>query len=342
MSTPVNIKDVARLAEVHPATVSRTLNPETRAMVKEETAARVVAAAEQLGYRANPLARGLRTSRSYTIGVLIPDLTNPLFPPIVRGIDDRLARDGYTSLIMSTDGDLSREAAGVASMLARRVDGLIAATAQLDDDPFLEVITRGLPLVLVNRALEDGSVAAVTVDDANGSRLAVEHILDLGHERIGYIGGPQNFSTGHRRYLGFLAAMKAAGIKQPSHRVSFARAFTESEGARSSSELIDRDPTLTALIAVNDRLAIGCYDALADRGLVCPNDVSIIGFNDMPMVDRLNPPLTTVRVPQREIGFASADLVLAQIGQESNAPRQLMLDPLLVIRSSTASPREQS
>lgn len=341
MRSVVKIQDVARLAEVHPGTVSRALNPETRAMVNDETAARVFAAAEQLGYRPNPLARGLRTSRSYTIGVLIPDLTNPLFPPIVRGIDDRLAEDGYTSLIVSTDSDASREKTSINAMLARQVDGLIAATARLDVAPLLELVSPGLPLVLVNRTFEDASVASVTVDDAQGSCLAVDHILALDHERIGYIGGPQNLSTGHRRYVGFLEALHAAGYgRQPRRRVRFARAFTEEEGARLSAEMLDSDPTVTALIAANDRLAIGCYDALASRSLRCPNDISIVGFNDMPMVDRLNPPLTSVRVPQREIGFASADLLLAQIVGESVTQQQVLLDPTLVIRASTAAPRQ--
>ncbi|MGH2926784.1 MAG: LacI family DNA-binding transcriptional regulator, partial [Solirubrobacteraceae bacterium] len=132
MRTPVTIRDVARLAEVHPGTVSRALNEQTRALVNDETAARVLRAADELGYRPNWVARGLKTNRSFTVGVLIPDLTNPLFPPIVRGIEDRLAQDGYTPLIVNTDNDPERESSHIEAMLARQVDGLIAATARLD------------------------------------------------------------------------------------------------------------------------------------------------------------------------------------------------------------------
>jgi LacI family transcriptional regulator len=338
MHASVTIRDVARLAEVHPGTVSRALNPDTRGLVNDATAARVLAAADQLGYRPNPLARGLKTSRSFTVGVLIPDLTNPLFPPIVRGIDDRLTADGYTTLLVNTDSDPKRERSSIETMLDRQVDGFIAATARLDVEPLAEAIARGLPVVLANRTFEDGSIASVTVDDRGGSRLAVEHVFGLGHRRVGYLAGPQNVSTGHRRYLGFTSAMADAGLAVPAERVSFARAFTEEAGARACAELLRADPTVTAIITANDRLAIGCYDLLYAQGRSCPQDISIVGFNDMLFIDRLRPPLTTVRVPQREIGYAAADMLLAQFTAEPPPPRELLLEPSLVVRRSTAPP----
>jgi LacI family transcriptional regulator len=336
--TPVTIRDVARLADVHPGTVSRALNEQTRALVNEETAARVQRAAIELGYRPNPIARGLKTNRSFTIGVLIPDLTNPLFPPIVRGIEDRLGAAGYTPLLVNTDNDPERERSHIEAMLARQVDGLIAATARLDVEPLAEAAAGGMPLVLVNRSFEDGSVAAVTVDDGKGIGLAVEHVAGLGHRRIGHVAGPQNVSTGHRRYLGFLAAMEAACLEVPGDRISVSDAFTESEGARACAEVLAGSPRVTAIVAANDRLAMGCYDTLAALGLACPRDVSIVGFNDMPFIDRLRPPLTSVRVPQREIGTTAADLLLAQLSHGSEPPREILLEPTLVVRESTAPP----
>jgi LacI family transcriptional regulator len=342
MQTTVTIRDVARLADVHPGTVSRALNPHTRGLVNQETAARVLAAADELEYRPNSMARGLKTSRSMTIGVLIPDLTNPLFPPIVLGIDDRLTRDGYTPLLVNTGSDPARERASIGAMLARQVDGIIAATARLDIEPLAEVIATGLPIVLVNRTFEDGSISACTVDDRRGTALAVRHMIELGHERLGYVGGPQNVSTGHRRYLGFTAAMEIAGLALPPERVSFAGAFTEEAGARAAAEVLRADPRVTAIITANDRLAIGCYDALGQAGLNCPDDVSIVGFNDMMFIDRLRPPLSSVRVPQREIGYAAADLLLEQLANEDIAPREVMLEPTLVVRGSTAPPERRS
>jgi LacI family transcriptional regulator len=327
------------VAEVHPGTVSRALNEQTRALVNPETAERVLRAAEQLGYRPNPIARGLKTNRSFTVGVVIPDLTNPLFPPIMRGIEDRLAEAGYTALIVNTDNDADRERSQIAAMRARQVDGFIAATARLDHELLEEAGAGETPLVLVNRSFEDGSVAAVTVDDREGTRLAVEHVAMLGHRRIGHLAGPQNVSTGHRRYLGFLEAMRTAGLEVPDGSVSFTTALTEAEGARACAELLARQPGVTAVVAGNDRLAIGCYDALAARGLGCPEDVSVVGFNDMPFIDRLRPPLTSVRVPQREIGTVAADLLLQQLADPGQPAREILLEPSLVIRASTGPPR---
>jgi LacI family transcriptional regulator len=340
--TSVTIRDVARVAKVHPGTVSRALNVETRALVNQDTAERVLRAAEKLGYRPNRIARGLKTSRSFTIGVLIPDITNPLFPPILRGIEDRLAGEGYTSLIVNTDNDPERERTHLEAMGARQVDGFIAATARLDRELLAEIGAVGKPLVLVNRSLEDGSVPAVTVNDRQGIGLAVQHVVALGHKRIGHVGGPQNLSTGHRRHLGFLEAMGAAGLEAPSERIRFGRWFVEEEGACVCAELLDRASDLTAIVAANDLLAIGCYDTIEERGLRCPEDISIVGFNDMPFVDRLRPPLTTVRVPQREIGTVAADLLLQRLADGSQSAREILLEPNLIVRGSTAPPRKRA
>jgi LacI family transcriptional regulator len=334
----VTIRDVARVAKVHPGTVSRALNEDTRALVNPDTADRVIAAAAELGYRPNRIARGLKTSRSHTIGVLIPDITNPLFPPILRGIEDRLDEAGYTLLIVNTDNDSKRERVYLDAMRARQVDGFISATARLDRELLLELAEAGTPLVLVNRSLEDGSVPAVTVDDREGIALAVEHVVALGHQRIGHVAGPQNLSTGHRRHLGFVEAMRDAGLEVPPEHVRFGAFFTEEEGARACDELLDAAPGLTAIVAGNDLMAIGCYDALEQRRLTCPDDISIVGFNDMPFVDRLRPPLTSVRVPQREIGKVAADLLLEQLAGGDEPATEILLEPTLMVRGSTARP----
>jgi LacI family transcriptional regulator len=334
----VTIRDVARVADVHPGTVSRALNEETRALVNPETADRVLRAAEELGYRPNRIARGLKTSRSHTIGVLIPDITNPLFPPILRGIEDRLDEAHYTSLIVNTDNDPERERIYLEAMRAHPVDGFISATARLDRELLSELADWGTPLVLVNRSLEDGTVPAVTVDDRQGIARAVEHVVTLGHRRIGHVAGPQNLSTGHRRHAGFIDAMRSAGIDASPEHIRFGAFFTEEEGARACDELLEAAPDLTAIVAANDLMAIGCYDALEERRLTCPDDISIVGFNDMPFVDRLRPPLTTVRVPQREIGTAAADMLLEQLADRGRPATEVLLAPTLMVRGSTAPP----
>ena len=337
----VTIRDVARLAKVHPGTVSRALNPETRALVNAATAERVEAAAAALGYRPNPIARGLKTKRSFTVGVLVPDITNPLFPPILRGIEDRLSEAGYTALIVNTDNDGEREAHAVEVMRARHVDGFISATARLERAPSDGLALAGAPIVLVNRGLEDGSLPMVGVDDRRGLGLAVEHVHSLGHRRIAHVGGPQGTSTGHQRYLGFEDALVALGLGPNRELVRIAGAFTAPEGEKACRELFDAKLEFTAIVAANDLLALGCYDALAAHGLSCPTDVSVVGFNDIPFLDRLRPPLTSVRVPQREIGVAAADLLLDCL-VDADCRRQVWLEPSLVVRGSTGPPGASS
>jgi LacI family transcriptional regulator len=333
------LKDVAREAGVHPGTASRALNEETRALVNAETAQRVMAAAETLGYRPNPIARGLKTSRSYTVGVLIPDLTNPLFPPIVRGIQDGLEEAAYTPLIANTDNDLDRERADFEAMRARHVDGFITATARRDHGLLEDFAKAGLPVVLVNRRLEDGAISSVVGDDRTGVGLAVEHLVGLGHRRIAHLAGPQELSTGQLRKEGFVEAMRAAGLEPDPRLMLVATAFVESEGERLCNELLDRGLEATAIVAGNDLMALGCYDAFVERGVDCPSELSVVGFNDMPFAGWFNPPLTTVRIPHYEIGARAAELLLEQLRDPTVEPTQLQLDPELVVRESTAAPR---
>jgi LacI family transcriptional regulator len=333
----VTLKDVARLAGVHPATASRALNPDTRLLVSEATARRVTDAAATLGYRPNAVARSLRTRRSNTIGVLIPDLNNPLFPPMVRGLEDRLAADGYVTLIGNTDGRLEREYQVFEQMRARHVDGYAFATARLHSPLLADAARDGLNVVLMNRTAEDGSFPSVTVDNARGARLAIDHLTGLGHRRIGCLAGPQGLSTGLNRYRGFLAGLRAAGQPADPALVAFAEAFSIEEGHRRGRELLAA-PGLTAIAAGNDMLAIGCYEAIEEAGLSCPGDVSVVGFNDMPFIDRLRPPLTTIAFPHYQLGTEAAALLLGLLAGTPAANRAVLLAPELVVRGSTARP----
>lgn len=336
LAGPATLRDVARLAGVHPGTVSRALNPQTRGLVNERTARRVLDAAQELGYRPNPIARGLRTNRSNTIGVLVPDLMNPLFAAVVRGIEDGLREGGYTPLIANTDNDADRERVAYEAMSARQVDGFIAATARRDHWLLADQVRTGVKVVLVNRRVDSDALPAVTGDDHEGIRLAVEHLAGLGHTRIAHLAGSQTLYTGWSRHMGFLDAMKACGVEVDPDLVVFSDAFTEREGERCCGELLARGRNFTAIMAGNDLLALGCYDALEQHGRKCPDDVSVVGYNDMPFVDRFRPPLTTVRVPHYELGATAAGLMLEQLRGVDSPPRQLLLPPELVVRGSTA------
>ena len=334
----VTLRDVARVAGVHPATVSRALNEETRALVNEATARRVLKAAEKLGYQPNPIARGLKTNRSFTIGVLIPDLTNPLFPPILRGIEDRLETAGYTPLTANTDNDPERELLDAQAMRARQVDGIIAATARRDHRLHDALLEAGIELVLVNRRQQELPVSSATADDTLGMRLAVEHLLSLGHTRIAHLAGPLDYSTGLDRHESFLETMRAAGFDPDPDLVLVAEVFREPEGERLCGQLLDEGRDFTAIAAANDLLALGCYDAFAERGVRCPEDVSVVGFNDMPYTARFAPPLTTIHIPHYEIGAAAAELMLERLADGESPEREIRLEPSLVVRQSTSAP----
>jgi LacI family transcriptional regulator len=334
---PATLRDVASAAGVHPATASRALNPGTRLLVSEETAQRVTEAAERLGYRPNSVARSLRTRRSHSVGVLIPDLNNPLFPPIIRGIEDRLAEHGYVALIGNTDADPGKERLVFDQMRARHVDGFVLATATLNSPILDEAAAAELPVVLMNRIAQDYPFSSVSVDNEQGVRAAVAHLVSLGHRRIGHIAGPQDVSTGAARLRGYQEAMRSHGLTVEAGDVVYATGYTVEEGLRCARELLEDGTELTAVVAANDMLAVGCYGALDALGLRCPEDLSVVGFNDMRFVDRLHPPLSTVRFPHYQVGTEAARLLIERIESGESPVKILFLAPELVARGSTVA-----
>jgi LacI family transcriptional regulator len=336
--TRITINDVANEARVHASTVSRVLNAETREMVSKPVADRVLAVARKLGYLPNPLAAGLRTRRSRTVGVLIPDLTNPVFPPIVRGVAQTLAQAGYVVVLADSNNDVRSAQTIVESLMARQVDGLVLATARREDPVVEECLQHGVPLVLVNRVAEKTPVASVTTDDNLGINLALGHLIELGHRRIAFVGGPQSTSTGYVRYRAFLSAVKQRGLDIDRSLIVNGKSFSESEGKEALAKIIDTSGpgvTFTAVVAANDLLALGCFDALQERGLRCPDDISVTGFNHMPFVDRFTPSLTTVHIPHNELGIRSAELLLERMERPDIPPRSICLQPSLVVGGST-------
>ncbi len=336
---PPTLRDVAEAAGVHAGTASRALNPETRRLVNSDTARRVLRAAEALGYQPNPIARSLKTSKSRTIGLVIPDLTNPLFPPIVRGIEDVLGPAGYSALIVNTDNDSEREKAQVTSLRSRQVEGLIVATALLDHPLLRKLHEQGVSMVMVNRRASGVDIPSITPDDAAGVEAAVRHLASLGHRRIAHLAGPQTTSTGTIRLRAFQAAVHDLGLDEDPALVVPCDFWTEDEGARALRTLLDSGTELTAVVAGNDLIALGCYDVFAERSVSCPDDISVVGFNDMPFLDKLNPPLTTVGVPHHQIGVEAARMLLEAISERDRPARSVLLPVSLVVRGSTAPPR---
>jgi LacI family transcriptional regulator len=342
MTNEVTLRDVARDAGVHVSTASRALNSETRAIVNSDTVKRVLAAADRLGYKPNPLARGLRKNRTMTVGIVIPDIENPLFGPIIAGAEHALGSEGYSLLIANADREdevHTREI--VRTLLERRVDGMILATASRSDGLITELVETGVLIVLVNRATEGLPVPAILGDDIAGIGLAVDHLVDLGHRHVGHVAGPQHLSTGMGRHQAFLTRMQSLGLTVDASAVEAATWYQVDPGYKACRALIVRRPDLTAIVAANDLIALGCYLAVKESGGEVPHDVSITGYNDMPLLDLMQPAMTSVRVPYRQMGVEAAELLLSQLtaGADKERAISIRLTPRLMVRDSTAPPR---
>jgi len=330
----ITIDDVAVRAGVHKATVSRALNLRTRHQVSGDTVSRVEAAAEELGYVPNAMARGLRTSNSMTIGVIIPDLTNPFFPPVVRGIENYLQPRGYTALLANTDGSDETEQLALDSLLGRRVDGLIVASGSRHGSALGQAHRAGVLAVMLNRDGGGVPYPVVTGSDATGVAAAVTHLVDLGHRRLLHIAGPEGFSTSETRTEAFRAA--CASAKGVTGTVLDASALSVEAGQQAMDRVLTaRRARPTGIVAGNDLVALGVLRSLRAHGLSCPGDVSVVGFNDIEFAQDSNPPLTTVRVPMQEMGAEAARALLDAIEAKSQDATTVRLPVSLIVRGST-------
>jgi LacI family transcriptional regulator len=312
------------------------LNPDARHEVNAETVRRVEQVARQLGYLPNTLARGLRTSRSFVVALVVPDITNALFPPIVRGAERVLSGAGFTLVLTDTNNDPDTERTQVAAMRARGVDGFIVGTARWIDPAVEELASTGFPTVLVNRRLGEAALPFVGTDDRHGIKMCVDHLADLGHRRIVHLAGPQNTSTGRERAAAFEAAMRSRRLPGARSVVQCA-AFTETAGAQAAATLLDENREFTALVAGNDLLALGAQAAMEERGLTCPDDFSITGYNDLNFVARLKPALTTVRLPLDTIGELAARALLDWIRNPTDHVAVQTLLPVEFVERGTTS-----
>ena len=331
------LQSIAEAAGVHRSTAARALDSAQAHRISPEVVDKVRAEARRQGYRRDAIAASLRTGRSRLVGVVLPDLANPVFAPILDGVGAALAGEGYSMLVAEGGADQARQIAIVEELIARRVDGLVLATVRRAD-PILSVcLDAGVPTVLVNRAEDHLRAATVVSDDIGGMRLAVEHLVRLGHRRIGHLAGAEGLSTGVLRRQGFEAAMVAAGLDASS--IVVAPAYSRAEGQAATAVLFDKWPDLTAIAASNDLLALGAYQEIKRRGLSCPDDVAVVGYNDMPLVDMVDPPLTTVRIAHAEMGQAAARQLLERLAEPDVAACVQLMPVELVVRASTREPK---
>jgi len=340
MTKPITLKDIARETGVHVSTVSRALDNDSRHFLTPEVVERVRKAADEMGYRRNRMASSLRTKKTMTIGLLIPDITNTLFPPIVRGLERVLEEAGYASIIVNTDDLADRESRLINVLLERGVDGIVDAAASQDEARLKIVEKQGLPIVTVNRQVGNSSIPSVVNDDTEGVRLALHHLYEAGHRKIAHIAGPQKLSTSIARLEAFNSETKKLGLDLPTSAMAMSAHFDEDEGQRCTGELLDQDWKCTAILCANDRLALGAIAEIRRRGLSCPEDISVTGFNDIPFLDLIPPGLTTIRVQQEAIGRLAAELLLKMIKDKTaTVPRTTILPVQLIERGSVAPPR---
>lgn len=307
-------------------------------MVSARTLRKVQAAAAALNYRGNTAARMLRTRRSQEIGVLVPDILNPLYASIARGAESVLSDAGYAALIVNTDNDRDKAERAMRAVLERQVDGLVLGHAFLDDPPVAAVIDQGLPVVLVLREVSGVSLPFVTVDERRGTALAVQHLVDLGHQHIAHVAGPLTVSTGRDRLAAFTEALRQRGLPSRPEDIFVGQSYSVEAGELAADWLVAHGDPPTGAVAGNDLMALGLISGLERHGWTCPGDVSVVGYNDMPLADRFAPPLTTVRLPQHDLGAEAARVLLRQLEHDDRQVRRVELRPELVVRGSSGPP----
>ncbi len=334
MNSRVTLHDVAREVGVHPSTVSRALDPDRAALVKEATRSRIEEAADRLGYRPHMIARGLQTGRTLTVGVVIADLGNTFVTPIIHGLAGAIHAEGMMPVIAETQDDHIRFSQILDHMLGRRVDAVISVATRAGDRAILEDAARLVPVVIAARPLAHTTLPQVTQDDRKGGGLAAEHLADLGHRRVAQLRGPLDVENFARRAEGFSETVRRAGMTE-----IFVDAFGErpviEEGGRLVRVLMEMGELPTGLFVHNDLMAVGALSVFHEEGVRVPEHVSLIGYNDLPMVGHANPPLTTVRYPGWDVGRRAGEMVHRILAGEP--VENVVLEPALVVRGSTAS-----
>ncbi len=336
----VSIKDIARAAGVSHSTVSRALADSP--LLPETTRRRVQRLAQRMGYAPNAIARGLVTRRTHTIGVIVTTIEDPFVAEVVRGIEEVAADQRYRVFLGTSHNDPTREVNLVRALREWRVDGVIVASSRVGAlyQPVLKEI--GAPIVLINnqkaqtaRAAvprrESEMIHSVAVDDRQGGALATQHLIDLGHRVIAYLGGPPDHAASRHRLTGYRRALKRAGLGYDSSRVRFGSG--RADAGEQALEFFTRSSAPTGIFCYNDMTAIGALAALKRKGLRVPEDVSLVGFDDIPFARYVDPPLTTIHQPKEEMGRVAMQMLLDLLHGKPVA--NVMVPGQLIVRETT-------
>lgn len=329
------IREVAEIAGVSPTTVSHVVN-NTR-FVSEDVRRRVSAAMRELNYRPNALARSLRRGETHTLGLILPDSANPFFAEVGHAVEGTAFALGYSVILCNTENDDNKERLYTEVLEKKQVDGVIFVAAGENHEAISTIGMNGLPLVVVDRDMGSLELDTVTTDNLHGGMIATQHLLSLGHSTIGCITGPSNITPSADRVTGYITALRKAGI--PIEESLMVRGdFHAPSGCSTAMQILQRRPRPTAIFVCNDMMAIGALRAAAQLGLHVPDDVAIVGFDDIELASYTTPSLTTVAQPKQEIGRLAVKLLFERMGSPSLPPRHNVLATRLVVRESSTRP----
>jgi len=321
---------IARVAAVSLGTVSHVING--TATVREPLRQRVLKAVKNLGYEPNELSRGLRLNRTNIIGMIIPDITNPFFPGVVRGVEDVAYKDSYRLVLCNTDNDPNKEAIYIGQLNSFLPAGILIIPSP---DSTISGNVSGPPIVCVDRRPDGWTGDTVTVANRDGAYKAGQHLIEMGHRQIGVISGPSHLTNALERLRGFRQALDDAGIPIPPEYIQEAL-FDRNSGYTSALRLLQLLPRPTAIFATNDLMAMGALLAIRDSKLVCPKDVSLISFDGLDVTELTDPALTTVYQPGYQLGYSAARLLLERIGGSDDPAKEIELETELRVRHSVA------
>ena len=336
MSKNVTLKDIAKIANVSHTTVSRALNNQSR--IKNETKEKILSIAKELSYRPDFIARSLVMRRSKTLGLVITTIANPFYTEMAQGIEATASKLGYSIILCSTHSDLATERLYTDMLRSKGVDGIIFTSAHMGDPNILELAEEGFPIVLANRrtyhAVVKEKVDYVGIDNMQGGFLAVEHLIRLGHQRIGIIGGSSESSVGFERLEGGKRALAAYSLKEMDDYF-LEGDFLKESGYRGGMKFVRMSEPPTAIFATNDYMALGAYQAVIDEGKRVPEEIAVVGFNDIEFTAMKGIELTTIGQKKYEMGSLSVETLVEKIeGRKAGPPKEIILKPELIIRKS--------
>ncbi len=331
MNKRITMHDVSQEAGVSLMTVSRVINGKDD--VSFDTRNRVLQVIEKLNYRPSSIARGLATQRTGTLGVVVPDISNPFFASLVRSAEDEAYAKNYSVFLGNTNEEQDREIAVLQLLEDNQVDGLILCSSRLDDEIISASLEHFASVVLVFRENIGPNVGIVTLDDVLGAQLAIEHLIRSGHRNIGLLSGPVRSLSTKGRYEGYQKTLKAANIPIKQEWIRNCHPTIEA-GQAKASELLKNNPEITALFCHNDLIAVGAMQACLQLGLTVPKDIAIIGYDDIKLAALVTPSLTTIHSPIAEIGARAIQMLLEQMSDTSLKPTQTHFQPNLIVRES--------